>query len=75
MSVVASPADVAGNSSDPRPISGPPSKGRGHCSLCHERRICPSARPGTPWRECGICGDSIQADNPPSYAIAIERHL
>lgn len=33
------------------------SKGMGHCSLCHRRRICPVSHPRQYWCECPVCGD------------------
>jgi hypothetical protein len=51
-----------------------PSKGQGHCSLCHRRRICPTARPGQDWAECSDCGEPVSVGSPP-YALAIKRHL
>jgi hypothetical protein len=73
------PASAGGNSAGPpsngRPPPGccPPSKGRGHCSLCGERRVDPT-RAGVAWRECKDCGDPLAVVGI-SFVTLIDRNL
>lgn len=71
-------ATAGGNNGSP-PNGGPPSdcwppsKGRGHCSLCGERRVDPT-HAGVAWRECDDCGDPLAVVGI-SFATLIERNL
>ena len=60
---------------DEFPHQRPPSRFRGHCSLCHRRRICPTARPGQPWIECPSCTEPCHDSTPSYVSDAIKKHL